>query len=258
MDLKGFFTSWLVRNILGAAAAILALVMLSNFLLKIGTHHGQEIEVPDFTNMSMADAAHVAQEYGIKAVVTDSVYVRKMGRGLVFAQFPKAGSKVKNGRNIRLTINSVMPKQVTMPDLVGFSMRQAKAELMAKGLVLRKLIYTSDMATNNVLRQLYRGRDIKAGKPVDSGSEIDLVVGLGADNETYVPDVTGMKYMRAVDALHDYSLNVARLRFDKSIRTYSDSLDAVVYKQAPEASGDMPVLMGSEITLYLAPADSSR
>lgn len=256
MDFKGFFTSWLVRNILGAAAALLALVLLSNFLLKIGTHHGQETEVPDFTNMSVADAAYTAADCGIKIVVTDSVYVRKMGRGLVFAQFPKAGSKVKQGRKIRLTINSVKPKQVSMPDLVGFSMRQAKAELAAKGLVLRKLIYTSDMATNNVLRQLYRGRDVKAGKTIDSGSEIDLVVGLGSDNETYIPDVTGMKYLRAVDALHDNSLNTGKLKFDKGIRTYSDSLDAVVYRQAPAASADMPVIMGSEIALYLSLPDS--
>ena len=138
-----------------------------------------------------------------------------------------------------------------MPDLVGFSMRQAKAELMSKGLILRKLRYVEDIATNNVLRQLYRGNDIKAGRSIDSGSEIDLVVGLGTDGQTYVPDVTGMKYMRAVDAVHDNSLNVAKLRFDKDIRTYSDSLDAVVYKQTPSAS-DMSVLMGTEVTLYLS------
>lgn len=257
MDIKGFFTNWIVKNVLLAAAAILALVCVSNFLLKVGTHHGQEIEVPDFANMSVSDARHIASDYGIRINVTDSVYVRKMGRGLVFAQFPKAGSHVKKGREIKLTINSVVPKRVTMPDLVGFSMRQAKAELLAKGLVLGRLRYTEDMATNNVLRQLYKGRDIKAGKSIDSGSEIDLVVGLGADSQTYIPDVTGMKYMRAVDALHDNSLNIARLRFDKEIRTYSDSLDAVVYRQTPSA-GDMPVTMGSEITLYLSSPDKSR
>ena len=201
--------------------------------------------------MSVSDASYLASDRGIRIDVTDSVYVRKMGRGLVFSQVPKAGSHVKTGRRILLTINSVSPKKTTMPDLVGFSMRQAKAELMSKGLILRRLRYVDDIATNNVLRQLYRGVDIKAGKSIDSGSEIDLVVGLGNDDQTFVPDVTGMKYMRAVDALHDNSLNVAKLRFDKDIRTYSDSLDAVVYKQTPSAS-DMSVLMGTEVTLYLS------
>lgn len=175
-----------------------------------------------------------------------------MGRGLVFSQLPTAGSKVKQGRRIQLTINSIKPKQVKMPDLVGFSMRQAKAELQAKGLLLGRLRYTEDIATNNVLKQLYKGREIKAGRNIDSGSEIDLIIGLGEDNETFIPDVVGMKFMRAVDAVHDNSLNVSRLRFDKNIRTYSDSLNAVVYKQVPEPTEHMPVLMGSEITLYLS------
>ena len=246
MDFKGFFGNWFVRNVIAACVVVLALVFVANFFLKIGTHHGQEIEVPDFTNMSVSDASYLASDRGIRIDVTDSVYVRKMGRGLVFSQVPKAGSHVKTGRRILLTINSVSPKKTTMPDLVGFSMR-----LMSKGLILRKLRYVEDIATNNVLRQLYRGNDIKAGKSIDSGSEIDLVVGLGTDDQTFVPDVTGMKYMRAVDALHDNSLNVAKLRFDKDIRTYSDSLDAVVYKQTPSAS-DMSVLMGTEVTLYLS------
>lgn len=252
MDIKVFFGNWIVKNLLGAAAALFCLVLVCGVLLNIGTRHGKEIEVPDFTNMSVAEACRVASDEGIRVEVSDSVYVRKMGRGLVFSQIPEAGARVKNGRRIQLTINSIRPKQVTMPDLVGFSMRQAKAELAAKGLLLGRLRYTEDIATNNVLRQLYRGRDIRAGRNIDSGSEIDLVVGLGSDNETFIPDVKGMKYMRAVDAVHDNSLNVGRLRFDKGIRTYGDSLNAVVYRQTPEPSGDMPVVMGTEITLYLS------
>lgn len=257
MDIKGFFSNWLVKNILLAVIAVGALVGVSAFILNVGTHHGQEIEVPDFTNLSVSDARMVAADNDIRIEVSDSVYVRKMGRGLVFSQVPKAGSRVKQGRRIMLTINSVSPKKTTMPDLVGFSMRQAKAELLSKGLILRNLKYVDDIATNNVLRQLYRGYDIKAGKSIDSGSEIDLVVGLGSDNETFIPDVTGMKYMRAVDALHDNSLNVAALRFDKGIRSYSDSLDAVVYRQTPSGS-DMPVVMGTGVTLYLSSPDSDR
>ena len=60
-----------------------------------------------------------------------------------------------------------------------------------------------------------------------------------------------MKYMRAVDAVHDNSLNVARLVFDSDIKTYGDTLDAVVYKQAPAASRN-PIVMGSDVTLYFS------
>lgn len=251
MDIKSFFTHWIVRNVIGAIVAIAVFVLAAHVILNLATHHGQEIEVPDFSHMSVAQAEQVAKDAKIRIEVTDSVFVRKMGRGLVFSQVPKAGSKVKEGRRIMLTINAVAAKKVSMPDLVGYSMRQAKAELLSKGLLLGRLIYEEDMATNNVLRQLYRGHNIDEGRKIETGSEIDLVVGLGSDDQTYVPDLIGMKYMRAVDAVHDNSLNVARLRFDQSVKTYSDSLDAVVYKQEPMPS-DISTTMGSGVTLYLS------
>lgn len=156
-----------------------------------------------------------------------------------------------------LTINSKTPKKVSMPDLVGLSMRQAKAELVSRGLTLGKLRYTPDIATNYVLKQQYRGRDIGKGVMVNSGSVIDLVVGLSDDDETMIPDVTGMRYLRAVDAVLDNSLNISGLKFDKNVKNYSDSLDAVVYRQAPEPS-EFSVTRGSGVTLYLRLEDKGE
>ena len=138
-----------------------------------------------------------------------------------------------------------------MPLLVGYSMRQAKAELSSRGLNLGRLIYVNDIATNNVLKQLYNSREIAAGTQIESGSFIDLMVGLnGEENRTYAPDVKGLKYLRAVDAVHDNSLNIGKLNFDKQVKTYSDSLNAVVYKQSPSVSGG-PLTMGAAVSLWL-------
>ena len=151
-----------------------------------------------------------------------------------------------------LTINAMNAKKISMPNLVGYSMRQAKAELNSRGLALGKLIYVNDIATNNVLRQFYRNREIRPGRMIETGSEIDLQVGLNpSDNVTYVPNVKGMKYLRAVDAIHDNSLNIGRIVFDKTVKNYTDSLNAVVYKQTPAASKSPP-LMGSDVTINLS------
>ncbi|MBR1573599.1 MAG: PASTA domain-containing protein [Bacteroidales bacterium] len=252
VEKKSFFSNWVVKNILWAVILVVALLVGASIALRIATHHGQEIEVPDFSNMNVNEARYNASLSNMRVEVIDSVYIRRMGRGLVYSQNPKAGSRVKKGRRVLLTINSVTPKKVQMPNLVGYSMRQAKAEILSRGLNLGKLIYVSDMATNNVLRQLRRNREIPAGTMVDSGSEIDLVVGLNnTDNKTYVPGVTGMKFMRAVDVVHDNSLNIKSLHFDQTVKTYADSLDAVVYKQTPDASRS-EVLIGSDVSLYLS------
>jgi beta-lactam-binding protein with PASTA domain len=158
---------------------------------------------------------------------------------------------VKKGRRIESTINDVNAKNVSMPNLSGYSMRQAMAELQSRGLVLGKLIYVDDIATNNVLRQLRGNREIDPGVMIESESVIDLVVGLNSgDSETYVPDVVGLKHIGALDAVHAHSLNISKLRFDKTVKDYNDSLNAVVYKQNPEPS-EFSVKMGEEVTLYL-------
>ncbi|MBO7118324.1 MAG: PASTA domain-containing protein [Bacteroidales bacterium] len=241
---------WILKNLILALVYIAVLIAGVTIGLAFFTNHNKEIEVPDFTTLSVKDAAQLAESVGIRVEVTDSVYVRRMERGAVFSQNPAAGSRVKKNRLIRLTTNAVNAKQVSMPNLVGYSMRQAKAELSSKGLNLGKLIYVSDMATNNVLKQQYRGKDIRTGTMIDSGSEVDLVVGLSdTDNQTRIPNVVGMKYNRAVDAVHDNSLNVARTTFDDSVKNYNDSLNAVVFRQSPSASS-APIGMGGEVSLF--------
>ena len=231
------WSNWIVRNIILAVLFVAAILVLASIGLGAITQHNKEIDVPDFTNMTFEEAKYNAERVGLKVEIADSVFVRRMKKGAVFTQYPKGGSRVKKGRSIQLTTNAKTAKEVTMPLLVGYSMRQAKAELASKGLNLGRLIYVNDMATNNVLKQLYNSREIKAGTQIESGSYIDLMVGLNSeDNRTYAPNTIGLKYLRAVDAVHDNSLNIGKLHFDKGVKTYSDSLNAVVYKQSPTSA----------------------
>ena len=249
---SGSVFKWILRNIVLAIVFVVALVVVINLLLGMFTNHGETITVPDLTSMSVSEASREAGSHKLRVEVTDSIYVRRMAKGAVYSQNPKAGSQVKKGRRILLPINALHSKKVTMPNLVGYSMRQAKAELNSRGLTLGKLTYVSDIATNNVLRQVYNNREIKPGKQIESGAVIDLVVGLNpTDNQTYIPDLKGMKYLRAVDAIHDNSLNIRKVSFDSNVRTYADSLNAVVYRQSPTAS-NAPILMGSEVSIYLS------
>jgi beta-lactam-binding protein with PASTA domain len=250
--------SYVLRHLLAAVVLVVALIAGAMIFLNLVTQHGKEIAVPDFSNMTVDEAELAASEAGMRVEVTDSVFVKRMKRGAVYRQNPVPGSKVKEGRRVVLTINAVNAKTVTMPDLVGLSLRQASAEIMSRGLVLNRLIYVQDMATNNVLRQLMGNREVEAGAMVDSESPIDLVLGLNdMDNRTYVPDVSGLKNLSAVEAVFDHSLNVKGLRFDDTVKDYDDSLNAMVYRQVPEPSDSVSVAMGEEVMLYLT-TDASK
>ena len=248
----GLLSNWIVKNLLIAFAVVVVLIVGSMIFLNVFTKHNQELSVPDLANMTVEEAQLVADQAGMRIDVTDSAFVKRMKRGAVYRQNPVPGSKVKHGRRISLTINAVNPRQITMPDLIGYSTRQAKAEILSRGLVLGRLIYEQDMATNNVLKQLHNGEVIEPGTMVESEAVIDLVVGLNSrDNMTFVPYLAGLRNLSAVEAVHDHSLNIGKIRFDETVRDYEDSLNAVVFRQVPEACDSIPVQMGAEVSLYL-------
>ena len=232
-----------------AAAIVLVLVFGSMIFLNRATMHGKVLIVPDFTNMTVAEAERLATDSEMRIDVVDSLYVKRMAKGHIYRQNPKAGAQVKKGRRIMLTINAMNAKKVEMPNLIGYSMRQATAELQSRGLVLGRLIYQHDMATDNVLAQRSRGQVIEPEVKVETGTVIDLVVGLNeSDNQAFVPNVVGMKCLTATDAVHGNSLNVKTV-YDSSVKDYNDSIVAVVYKQNPEPQTSE--LKGTQVTMYL-------
>lgn len=250
--------NWIVRNLLAALVVVVLLIVGAIIFLNVVTKHNQELIVPDLSNLTVEEARAVAEQEQMRIDVTDSVFVRRMKRGAVYRQNPVPGSKVKSGRRIALTINAVNAKEITMPNLVGYSTRQAKVELLSRGLVLGKLIYVQDMATNNVLRQLHGNREIEPGVMVESGTVIDLVVGLNSlDNVTFVPYLAGLRNLSAVEAVHDHSLNIGSMTFDETVKDYDDSLNAVVYRQVPEACDTISVNMGDNVDIFLT-LDHSR
>lgn len=251
MNIKSFFSNWIVRNILLAIVFVLVIVVAANVILAAMTRHGKEITVPDFTNMTRVEAARVAAESGVEVTITDSAYHKQLRPGVVYMQNPKAGSHVKEGRRIRLSVNTLKPQEVTMPNLVGVSLRQARAELLRNGLTLGRLIYVSDIATNNVIAQQRFGRNIEPGTKIASGSYVNLVLGLAPEDlMTFVPNVIGQKYQNAVGTVQNNSFNLGMVRFDSSVRNYDDSLNAVVYRQVPSVDSTS-VVRGSDISLYL-------
>lgn len=252
------FKESLLQNVLLILAILVAGYAIMILVLNIATRHNQELAVPDFSGMDMDRAVELAKEKQLRIEVTDSVYIRGMERGVIARQNPDPGSKVKKGRRILIVINSVIPRQAEVPSLTGYSLRQAKTELIASGLSVGRLIYVEDMATNNVLAQQYKGKDIEPGTKLDTDSQIDLVLGMNPSNtDTFIPNVIGYKYLLAKEILHDNSLNIYRLDFDGTVKTYSDSLEAMVYSQYPAASDSVSVMMGTGMTLYLS-KDMSR
>lgn len=247
--------NWIAKNLIWAAVFVVVLLLAVSIGLRLITRHGKTVSTPDFTGLSVEQAEELATQEHVKVKVVDSVFMRRLPGGVVYRQQPKVGATVKKDRSIFLTINSVVPRKVVMPNLLGYSTSEAISQLHNRGLDLGRLNYVRDIATNTVLGQSVNGVAVSAGDLVVSGSAVDLKVGVSYDeNRTVVPKLVGLKYVSAVDALHERFLNVGAVRFDKDIRTYADSMAAVVYRQ--DAPGAVKAL-GTPIAIYLT-LDSSK
>lgn len=241
-----------IKNIAMIGGILVVLFIAINIFLKVVTKHNRELVVPDFTNMPLSEAEHLAKEAHLRLEVTDSVYIKRMARGHISRQNPEAGSYVKKGRRVLLTINSVNPQMVQMPDLVGLSLRQAKTDIISSGLTVGKLIYQYDIATNNVLEQRVANDTIAPGVEIETDTPINLVLGMNrGDTVTYVPNVLGYKLVLAKDLLQDNSLNIKKISFDETVMDYTDSLNAMVYRQVPAYSDSIQYRLGSGVEIYL-------
>ena len=253
MSLKNFiFSKIFLRNLGLAAIILIGFVMVLLVWLNFYTRHGQSRPVPDFSGLTVQDARDLARKNKLRFQVLDSIYTSQVPRGSVAEQNPKPGFRVKKWRNITVTINAFRPEMVAMPDLIDLSLRQASKVLESSGLELGQRRYKPDLSINFVIEQIYKGKEIDPGDSIQKGSVIDLILGKGLSNQrTDVPYLLGMPLDNAKSRIMESSLNLGTFVYDNSIRSGSDSLKAVVFKQNPEYREGVSLPIGSDVYLWL-------
>lgn len=172
----------IITNLLLIAASAVLLVVIAMYGLSIWTAHGKVQVVPDVHRMSVAEAQRVLADCNLMTEVVDSVYDTAVDRGAIVEQLPPAGNRVKPGRTVYLTINAYSPRQVTLPELVGTSVRQARASLESLGFrQIREVRVPSDYR-DLVLAIKSMGVTLRAGTRLPLTSTIVIEVGEGFTN----------------------------------------------------------------------------
>lgn len=235
------------------ATSISVVVFLGILIwLKIYTHHGQAISVPNLTGLTIDEVDDVVSSRRLRYEVIDSIFSTEMPRGTVLKQNPKPGSKVKINRRLFLTMNAVNLEMVSMPYLVDLSNRQAFLALENAGLVLGNISYKTNFAVNSVLQQKYNGSVIEEGALITKGSKIDLVLGMGLSNETtQVPDLIGLDLPAAKSTITRRFLNLGMVTYDESVLTGEDTTLALVHWQYPDHDGGNRINKGMDVDIWL-------
>ncbi|GAB4507148.1 MULTISPECIES: PASTA domain-containing protein [unclassified Allomuricauda] len=163
-----------------AAGAVLVLVFLALQWLKGTTNHGEFVEVPDFSKMSVMEMRKAVEEAGLRYQVLDSSdFNPEYPRFSILDQNPPAGNKVKANRKIYFTVNPSGYKKVTVPDIIQVTQRNAASMLRAVGLEVERVTYIDELGKDMVYRMKHKGKYIKPGDRLPKTSQVELICGNG-------------------------------------------------------------------------------
>lgn len=164
-------------NLLGMLLFVVMLVAGAWYGTMTYTHHGEIVCVPDVSRIHHTDAALLLSQYGLETVVSDSGYNRNLAKGSVLMQQPKAGTEVKSGRKIYLTVNSSNAPTLTMPDIAdNCDVYEAEIRLRAMGFKLAPKEYVAG-DKDWVVSVKCRGKEVHAGEKIPAEAPVVLVVG---------------------------------------------------------------------------------
>jgi len=85
------------------------------------------------TGKTLQHAMKVLESEGYNGLVSDTLYSATYEAGTIVDQYPLPNTRVKEGRTVRLKI-AHLEKSVSIPDLIGRSIRSAELMLTQSGL----------------------------------------------------------------------------------------------------------------------------
>lgn len=209
-DFFGKMTSRYVwGNLLAMAIVVVALCFGVKYGLEIYTHHGEGIAVPNIKGMKFAEAHYLLEQKGLRIVVSDSGYNRRLPADCILAQSPGLGTNVKSGHTIYVTVNSPSSPTFAIPDIIdNSSVREATAKLTAMGFKLLNPKYV-DGEKDWVYGVICRGRRLATGDRVPIDHPLTLVIGDGkyadgfADIDLGEPEYEGDEFGSTVDEFEE-------------------------------------------------------
>ncbi|KEF33511.1 serine/threonine protein kinase [Deinococcus sp. RL] len=165
--------------------------------------------------------------------------------GAVIRQDPPGGTNLPVGRLVTLTVNN--PPSVPVPRLEELTLAQARAALRDGALVPGKII-----RADGTLTKTPEGRVIaqvpEAGATIERGQPVSLIISTGVrGKETYLPNLTGLKYEAAREVVRLAGLVVTRV-----VQQPSDAAENTILDQTPAPY--VRVAVGGPVTLTVATA----
>ncbi|MFJ2088487.1 Stk1 family PASTA domain-containing Ser/Thr kinase [Streptomyces sp. NPDC087901] len=227
------------RGVIAAVLAVLLVLGVGGGVWYINS--GQFTRVPSLLGQSEKAAKERLSKADLELKGVRRAYSDTVDRGKVISSDPKSGARIRGNDSVALVV-SRGPEIVTVPDVQGFRLSEARRQLEKKGLVpgMTTKEFSEDVAVGEVVRT-----EPEAGAERHPDSAVAIVVSKGSPVD--VPDVTGLSVEDATAALDDEGLK-AKVLPDR-VNSPEDAGD--IARQSPAegeeaAEGDTITLTVSE------------
>lgn len=247
------------RKILIKIFAVYIVIAIGAWLfLAWYTDHGQQVAVPDLTGKSLDEAAVMLEERLLEVLVVDSIYDRNGKGGIIVSQDPKPDAKVKEGRQVFVTVFRKLPPQETINIAEGDFAAVAFIKLKNKG-----IDYTVKEVPNNsligaVISITHKGKRIKPGDTIARGDKVVVTIGVATESNVIVPNLVGLNYYEAMAKLDSLNL-LGQAFFMYDVQSSADSAVGKVCDQDPAFDPESPGVPPGKLVdfkLYNTPCPS--
>ena len=187
------------------------IVILDYFILPNYVGYNNEHYLPDVRGEYLEKATYQLRSLRFNTKPILIPYSESHTPGTVIKMFPRAFTKVKEGRTIDLTIAG-KDEDIEIPDISNLSLRNAKLTLTKLGLGIDTIIYEYD----NVISDGYISFQLpRKGQTVKSSTNMTLGVSRGAPPDYYIiPDIVNYSLTRARKSIINEGLRVGEITYE--------------------------------------------
>lgn len=213
----------------GPVLFLVAIYFAFQWTMAAIVHHRPVRSVPDLKGKSVLESLELLSQANLALKKDGEQFDSSTPAGTVLEQNPAAGSKVREGKIVRVTVSQGGEK-VLVPSLAGLELREAEIQLRQKNLALGELseIYSLRFAQNRVVSQ-----DPEPNGVAEKNSLVSLTVSKGSPPEgtLLVPDFTSKPLEEAQKWAKSHKVEISSVVQESSLQ----GSPGTVLRQDPRA-----------------------
>ena len=195
-------------TIWAVVTSLLLIGVITGFLI-VWVLSGGKSKVPDFTGKTWEQAVEIAKDKEVYITNAKEDFSDTVEKGAIIEQDIKAGTKVKKGSNINITL-SLGTGKFEIEDYVGLDISEVYRKVEKLDVNLKEEYISDDkVQIGKVIKQSPNG-----GSKLNPGDDLTLYISKGEENEetdVEVPYLIGLSEKEAKDKLQREGLNVGRV-----------------------------------------------